>query len=73
LHGVRTAAVESSDLVIVQGVGPVGLGVVAWAANREATVVAVDPVDERLAVAESPGAAAVVASDERDVVSVLSS
>jgi len=47
--------------------------VVAWAVNREATVVAVNPVDERLAVAEFPGAAAVVASDERDVVSVLSS
>jgi L-iditol 2-dehydrogenase len=67
LNGVRMADVQPSDDVVVQGVGLVGLGVVAWAAERGATVIAVDPIVERLSVAQSLGATEVISPQGTDV------
>lgn len=72
LNGVRMADVRASDAVVVQGVGLVGLGVVAWAAERGATVIAVDPRVERLSVAASLGATEVISPQESDVATRVS-
>lgn len=63
-NGVDRAGVRVDDLVLVQGVGLVGLGVVAAAHRRGATVVAADPVDDRRAVAARLGADHLVDPDE---------
>jgi len=67
LNGVQMADIRATDIVVVQGVGLVGLGVVAWAVERGATVIAVDPVVERLSIAESLGATEVISPREGDV------
>ena len=56
-HAVDRAAVTDSDVVAVIGCGMVGLGAIARAARRGATVIAVDISDEKLAIAKSLGAA----------------
>lgn len=60
---MRAENVNASDLVVVLGVGPIGLGVVAGAAGLGATVIAVDPAPERRKAAVSLGAASAVAPD----------
>lgn len=55
-HAVARAQVQPEDTVLVLGSGGVGLGAVAAAATRGATVIAVDRNAERLAVAKLAGA-----------------
>lgn len=55
-HAVDRAAVEAADTVAVLGCGMIGLGAVAGAARRGATVVAVDVDDAKLATARAAGA-----------------
>lgn len=56
LTGVNQAEVGVGDRVVVIGVGPIGLGVVAAAAARGADVLAVDVREEALQVAAGLGA-----------------
>ncbi len=55
-HAVARAQVTASDSVLILGAGGVGLGAVAAAAMRGATVLAVDRNPDRLAVARQAGA-----------------
>lgn len=67
-HGVDMAGVGYADTVVVQGAGLIGLGVVAAASQRGAEVVAVEPIEERRAVAATLGAEHLVDPGEADVV-----
>ena len=55
-HAVDRAAVAREDRVVVIGCGAVGLGAVAGAARRQATVIAVDVDDRKLELARRAGA-----------------
>ena len=66
LNGVDLANVRMGDIVVVHGTGLIGLGVVAAATHRGAEVIAVDLVDDRLAVAETFGAAHTVNAADED-------
>lgn len=56
-HAVARARVAASDTVAVIGCGAVGIGAVAGAARRDATVIAVDIADRKLELACRAGAA----------------
>jgi 2-desacetyl-2-hydroxyethyl bacteriochlorophyllide A dehydrogenase len=47
-HGVRRAAITEEDVVLVIGAGPIGLGAMAFAQIRGATVIAMDVNESRL-------------------------
>lgn len=59
-HAVARGRVESGETVAVFGCGGVGLGAVAGAAFRGATVIGVDLDESKLAIASKAGAAHVV-------------
>lgn len=61
LSALRVEGVEEGASVLVVGGGPIGLLAVYASAARGARAVCVEPVDERRAVAERLGAAAVLA------------
>ena len=56
-HAVDRAQVTEQDVVAVLGCGAIGLGAIAGAAFRKATVVAVDIDDQKLGLARRAGAA----------------
>lgn len=56
-HAVERGRVEAADKVLVFGCGMIGLGAIAGAAARGATVMAVDIDDAKLAIAREVGAA----------------
>jgi len=66
-HAVARAGVVDNETVVVIGCGMVGMGAVVRAAERGATVVAVDLDDEKLALAKEMGAAFGVNSAREDV------
>ena len=66
-HAVSRAGVDDNDTVMVIGCGMVGLGAVVRAAQRGATVIAVDLDDEKLALAQRVGAAHVINSVKENV------
>jgi 2-desacetyl-2-hydroxyethyl bacteriochlorophyllide A dehydrogenase len=70
--GVQRGGVGVGDLVVVLGCGPVGLMAVLVAAGTARTVVAVDGVPDRRALAESLGAVAVAPEDAAEVVAAAS-
>lgn len=47
-HAVRRSGLRAGDVALVIGAGPIGLGVMAFAKHRGATVIAMDIKDERL-------------------------
>jgi L-galactonate 5-dehydrogenase len=55
-HAVARGAVKERDKVAVLGAGAIGLGAIAGAARRGATVIAVDVDDAKLALAQRCGA-----------------
>ena len=55
-HAVDRGRVESPDVVLVIGCGAVGLGAIAGAARRGATVIAADIDDDKLALGQRAGA-----------------
>ncbi len=55
-HAVARAGIQSGETVAVVGCGGVGLGAIAAAKSRGATVIALDVDDAKLDVAESAGA-----------------
>jgi 2-desacetyl-2-hydroxyethyl bacteriochlorophyllide A dehydrogenase len=52
-HAVRRAGIVKGDTVLVVGSGPIGLGVMAFAKNTGANVIAMDINEERLAFCKS--------------------
>lgn len=63
LHGVRQAAPELGELVVVTGLGLIGLLTVRLLHAAGCRVVGIDPLAERRALAESLGALATCAPD----------
>jgi threonine dehydrogenase-like Zn-dependent dehydrogenase len=59
-HAVSRGRVDEKDVVAVMGCGIVGLGAVASAADRNATVIAIDLDDSKLEIAKKIGAQHVV-------------
>ncbi|MGD0088865.1 MAG: zinc-binding alcohol dehydrogenase family protein [Planctomycetota bacterium] len=55
-HAVDRGRVAAQDVVTVLGCGAIGLGAIAGAACRQATVIAVDVDDQKLALARRAGA-----------------
>lgn len=52
-HAVRRAATQAGDWVLVMGAGPIGLGIMAFAKQAGAKVIAMDLNKERLLVAQA--------------------
>ncbi len=65
-HAVDRGRVAATDVVAVLGCGAIGLGAIAGAAFRDATVVAVDIDDGKLAIARKAGATHTVNSAGAD-------
>ena len=63
-HATERGRVESGDVVAVIGCGMVGLGAMASAASRDATVIAIDLDEQKLALARQVGAKHVVQSNK---------
>ena len=66
-HAVSRGRVDSQDIVAVLGCGIVGLGAVAAAVNRHATVVAIDLDDAKLAIARKIGVANTINPSKEDL------
>lgn len=66
-HAVDRGRVVASDIVGVFGTGIVGIGAISGAANRGATVIAIDISDEKLAVAKKCGATHTINSNNVDL------
>ncbi|HOZ45259.1 MAG TPA: zinc-binding alcohol dehydrogenase [Candidatus Hydrogenedentes bacterium] len=71
LYGVDMANPRMGEAVVVYGVGPIGLGVVAACAHRGCVVMAVDIAEERLDVAGRLGADHVVNGARDDVAAAV--
>ncbi|MBY6678033.1 zinc-binding dehydrogenase [Rhodococcus sp. BP-332] len=61
---MRAGNVNASDVLVVLGAGPIGLGVVAGAAALGATTIVVEPSDARRAAALELGAAQAVTPED---------
>lgn len=66
-HAVARGRVDSQDIVAVLGCGIVGLGAVAAAVNRHATVIAIDLDDTKLAIARKIGAVNTINPSKEDL------
>ena len=66
-HAVARGRVDSKDIVAVLGCGIVGLGAVAAAVNRHATVIAIDLDDVKLAIARKIGVANTINPSKEDL------
>ena len=71
LYGVDMSNPRMGDTVVVHGVGQIGLGVVAACAHRGCTVIAVDLLEQRLAVARQLGADHLVDGSTQDVAAAV--
>lgn len=70
-HAVDRARVRATDTVAVLGCGAIGLGAIAGAAARDATVIAVDIDDDKLAIASQAGADLTLNTRDRDIAQAL--
>jgi 2-desacetyl-2-hydroxyethyl bacteriochlorophyllide A dehydrogenase len=70
-HAVMRGRVAAGDTVGVFGCGAVGIGVIAAAAGKGATVIAIDVADEKLALAQKVGAKHVVNSAREELHAAL--
>jgi threonine dehydrogenase-like Zn-dependent dehydrogenase len=66
-HAVARGRVDYQDIVAVLGCGIVGLGAVAAAVNRHATVIAIDLDDAKLAIARKIGVANTINPSKEDL------
>ena len=66
-HAVARGRVDSKDIVAVLGCGIVGLGAVAAAVNRHATVIAIDLDDAKLEIARKIGVANTINPSKEDL------
>jgi threonine dehydrogenase-like Zn-dependent dehydrogenase len=70
-HAVSRGRVTADDTVGVFGCGAIGIGVIAAAAERGATVIAIDVDDDKLALAQKVGAQHVVNSTRGELHAAL--
>lgn len=70
-HAVARGRVQASDTVAIFGCGGVGLGALAAASFRGASVIAIDVDDAKLAIARKAGAAHTIHSGREDLHSRL--
>ncbi|MBS1253158.1 MAG: Erythritol/L-threitol dehydrogenase [Anaerolineales bacterium] len=69
IHAVQRGEIELDDVVVIAGAGPLGLGMVAAARRKNPRLlIALDLMDERLAVAQACGADMVLNPEKVDVV-----
>ena len=66
-HSVSRGRVESSDTVAVVGCGTVGLGAIAAAARKGATVIGIDLDDRKLELARTAGAQHAIHSGKQNL------
>lgn len=66
-HAAARGRVARGDVVAIIGCGGVGLGAVAGAAYRGATVIGIDVEDQKLATAQKAGAAHVINTTQSDL------
>jgi threonine dehydrogenase-like Zn-dependent dehydrogenase len=66
-HAVSRGRVDSQDIVAVLGCGIVGLGAVAAAVNRHATVIAIDLDDTKLEIARKIGVTNTINPSKEDL------
>jgi len=66
-HAVDRGRAQGSDVVLVIGCGAVGLGAIAGAARRGATVIAADIDDDKLALGAKSGATHVINTRTSDL------
>jgi threonine dehydrogenase-like Zn-dependent dehydrogenase len=66
-HAVARGRVDAQDRVAVMGCGIVGLGAVASAVNRNATVIAIDLDDSKLEIARKIGVAYTINPSKEDL------
>jgi L-galactonate 5-dehydrogenase len=65
-HAVSRGRVTAQDTVLVIGCGTVGLGAIAAAAHRSATVIALDMDEGKLAVARRAGAKHIIRGEQNE-------
>jgi len=70
-HAVQRGRVAAGETVGVFGCGAIGIGVIAAAAERGATVIAIDVEDQKLALAQKIGAQHVVNSAREELHALL--
>lgn len=71
-HGLRRAAVQAGEFVLVVGAGPIGLGIIALANMAGANVIALDVNDNRLAFCRDKlGVQHAINAATQDVMAVL--
>jgi threonine dehydrogenase-like Zn-dependent dehydrogenase len=70
-HAANRGRVSELDTVLVIGCGTIGLGVIAAAAQKGATVIAADIDDSKLAQAQTFGAQHTINSIEQDVLAAV--
>jgi threonine dehydrogenase-like Zn-dependent dehydrogenase len=66
-HAANRGRVTETDTVLVMGCGAIGIGVIAAAARKGATVIASDVEDDKLADARKFGALVTINSAQQDV------
>ena len=72
LHAVERANIKNSDVVVVAGCGPIGLGMIAGAhAKNPNLLIALDLDEKKLAVAKACGATHTINISKVDPVSVV--
>jgi propanol-preferring alcohol dehydrogenase len=70
-HAQKRLGVSGRDTVVIFGMGPMGLVGVVVAGSLEATVIAVDVVDDRLEIAKKVGARHTINGIKTDVVQAV--
>jgi 2-desacetyl-2-hydroxyethyl bacteriochlorophyllide A dehydrogenase len=70
-HAVMRGRVAAGDTVGVFGCGAIGIGVIAAAAGKGATVIAIDVADEKLALAQKVGAQHTINSSQEELHAAL--
>ncbi len=68
MHGVNRSVAQPGEKVVVFGCGAIGLGAILWLRHRGIEdVIAIDLVDERLALARAMGATTTIRADRENV------
>ena len=73
LKGIRKLGLEEEHVILVAGVGSVGLLLMQIAIREGASVIAADPLEGRLALAEELGALRTVNPDKEDLLEICRS
>lgn len=72
LHAVERANIKNTDVVVVAGCGPIGLGMIAGAAvKKPAILIALDLDDRKLAVAKECGATLTINIGRENAVEIV--